>query len=43
VTVAIQYDRPENLIAIGVLPQTPRITRREPDPFPGMRFAPDPR
>jgi hypothetical protein len=44
-TVAIQYDRRENLIALGVLPQpAPRIARREPDPFPGaLRFAPDPR
>ncbi|MFO1303170.1 MAG: hypothetical protein U1F54_05520 [Burkholderiales bacterium] len=43
-TVAIQYDRRENLIAMGVLPQpTPYIARREPNPFPGMRFAPDPR
>ncbi|MFO1311007.1 MAG: hypothetical protein U1F41_02970 [Burkholderiales bacterium] len=43
-TVAIQYDRRENLIAMGVLPQpTPYIARRDPNPFPGMRFAPDPR
>jgi hypothetical protein len=42
-TVAIQYDRRENLIAMGVLlAPTPRLTRRDPDPFPGMRFAPDP-
>jgi hypothetical protein len=42
-TVAIQYDRRENLVAMGVLPSTPRYTRREPQPFPGeMRFAPDP-
>ena len=42
-TVAIQYDRRENLVALGVLPSTPRYTRREPQPFPGeMRFAPDP-
>ena len=43
-TVAIQYDRRENLIAMGVMPQpTPYIARREPNPFPGaMRFAPDP-
>ena len=42
-TVAIQYDRRENLVAMGVLPPTPRLTRREPEPFPGaMRFAPDP-
>ncbi len=44
-TVAIQYDRRENLIAMGVLPQPlPPIARRAPDPFPGaLRFAPDPR
>lgn len=43
-TIAIQYDQRENLAALGVLPPTPRITRREPDPFPGqLRFAPDPR
>ena len=43
-TVAIQYDRRENLVTLGVLPApTPYITRREPEPFPGaMRFAPDP-
>ena len=42
-TVALQYDRRENLIALGVLPR-PSVARRNPDPFPGeMRFAPDPR
>ena len=41
-TVALQYDRRENLVAIGVLPATPGIARREPEPFPGLRFAPDP-
>ena len=41
-TVSIQYDRRENLIAMGVLP-SPRYAQRAPDPFPGMRFAPDPR
>jgi hypothetical protein len=42
-TVAVQYDRRENLVAMGVLPPTSRLTRREPEPFPGaMRFAPDP-
>ena len=43
-TVAIQYDRRENLVDLGVLPApAPRLSRREPDPFPGaMRFAPDP-
>ena len=44
-TVAIQYDRRENLVALGVLPPVPPYyTRREPEPFPGqMRFTPDPR
>jgi len=41
-TVAVHYDRRENLIAMGVLP-SPRYAQRVPDPFPGMRFAPDPR
>jgi hypothetical protein len=43
-TVSIQYDRRENLVALGVLPAlTPRLVRREPDPFPGtLNFAPDP-
>jgi hypothetical protein len=43
-TVAIQYDRRENLIAMGVLPQpVPPIARRDPNPFPGaLHFAPDP-
>ena len=42
-TVALQYDRRENLVALGVLPP-PYIARRsQPDPFPGAwRFAPDP-
>jgi hypothetical protein len=40
--LSIQYDRYENLLALGVLPQ-PQIARREPQPFPGLRFAPDPR
>ena len=44
-TVAIQYDRRENLIAMGVLPRpAPYLARREPNPFPGaLRFTPDPR
>ena len=44
-TVSLQYDRRENLLAMGVIPQpTPYIARRDPNPFPGaMRFAPDPR
>jgi hypothetical protein len=41
-TVAIQYDRRENLIAMGVLP-SPRYAQRTPDPFPAMRFVPVPR
>jgi hypothetical protein len=40
--VTIQYDRRENLVAIGVLP-SPSYTQREPRPFPGaVRFVPDP-
>jgi len=43
-TVAIQYDRRENLVAMGVLPQPYYARRTQPDPFPGaLRFAPDPR
>jgi len=41
-TVSIQYDRLENLIAMGVLP-SPRYAQRTPDPFPAMRFVPAPR
>lgn len=41
-TVAIRYDRRENLIAMGVLP-SPRYAQRTPDPFPAMRFVPAPR
>lgn len=41
-TVAIQYDRRENLVAMGVLP-SPRYSQRTPDPFPAMRFVPEPR
>ena len=42
-TVSVQYDRRENLAAIGVLPAIPSVARREPQPFPGaIRFAPDP-
>jgi hypothetical protein len=40
--VAIRYDRRENLVAMGVLPDT-RRPWREPDPFPGaLGFVPDP-
>jgi hypothetical protein len=44
-TVVLQYDRRENLIAMGVLPApTPHYARHDPNPFPGaMRFAPDPK
>lgn len=43
-TLTLQYDRRENLMAMGVLPRpTPHIARRDPNPFPGLRFAPDPR
>ena len=41
--VSIQYDRQENLVALGVLPAPHHYARRTPQPFPGMRFAPDPR
>jgi hypothetical protein len=42
-TIAIQYDRRENLAAIGVLPSPIPLVRGEPQPFPGsIRFAPDP-
>jgi hypothetical protein len=41
--VAIQYDRRENLVAMGVLPApSPHYSRREPQPFPrAVRFVPD--
>lgn len=43
-TVVIQYDRRENLAAMGVIPApAPYYSRREPQPFPGnVRFVPDP-
>jgi len=40
--VSIQYDRRENLIAMGVL-ASPRYAHRTADPFPAMRFVPGPR
>ena len=41
--VTIQYDRRENLAAMGVLPSSPSWSQREPRPFPGaVRFVPDP-
>jgi hypothetical protein len=43
-TVAVQYDRRENLLAMGVLPRPWYAQRQQPDPFPAaLRFAPDPR
>ncbi len=44
-TIAIRYDRRENLAALGVLPYPypAPVVRRDAEPFPGMRFAPDPR
>ena len=41
-SISIQYDRRDNLIAMGVLPR-PRYAQQTPDPFPAMRFAPAPR
>ena len=42
--LSIQYDRHENLAALGVVPQRPaHVARHHPRPFPGLRFAPDPR
>jgi hypothetical protein len=38
--VSIYYDSRANLIAQGIIPGRPRA---EPNPFPGFRFAPDPR
>jgi hypothetical protein len=41
--VTIQYDRRDNLIALGVVPDT-RYAQRAPRPFPGTPgFVPDPR
>jgi hypothetical protein len=41
-TIAIHYDRRENLVAMGILP--PPAIARAPNPFPAWtpRFAPDP-
>jgi hypothetical protein len=41
-TVAINYDRRENLVAMGILP--PPVIARSPNPFPTWtpRFVPDP-
>ena len=38
--LAIYYDRRANLIARGIIPGGPQAA---PNPFPGFRFAPDPR
>ena len=38
---SIRYDSYANLVARGVIPGAPRVS--EPNPFPGMRFVPDPR
>jgi hypothetical protein len=40
-TLAVRYDRRENLVAMGVLPGTAYAERR-PHAFPGARFVPDP-
>jgi len=40
--IAIHYDRYENLLAMGVIHEPPRYAH-SPRPFPGTRFAPDPR
>jgi hypothetical protein len=41
--VVLQYDRRENLAAMGVLPPIAYTPPRPPEPFPGdWRFAPDP-
>jgi hypothetical protein len=41
-TLAIHYDRRENLVAMGILP--PPVIAGSPNPFPSWtpRFAPDP-
>jgi hypothetical protein len=42
-TIAIHYDRRENLIAMGILPPPYAARTPNPDPFPAwMRFAADP-
>jgi hypothetical protein len=41
-TIAIHYDRRENLVALGVLPRP--YAARSPNPFPAWpHFVPDPR
>jgi hypothetical protein len=42
--LAVQYDRYESLAAQGIVPQRPpHVAGAQPRPFPGLRFAPDPR
>jgi hypothetical protein len=43
--IAIHYDSRANLLARGVIPEPPPAIPypREPNPFPGFRFVPDPR
>jgi hypothetical protein len=41
--LAVRYDRRETLAAMGVVPRDAYIARRAPEPFPAMRFVPDPR
>lgn len=42
-TIAIRYDRRENLVAMGILPPPYVASTPTPNPFPvGDRFAPDP-
>jgi len=38
--VSIWYDSRANLVARGIIPGRPYA---EPNPFPGFRFAPDPK
>ncbi|HEY5808527.1 MAG TPA: hypothetical protein VIT67_11190, partial [Povalibacter sp.] len=40
-TIVVYYDSPRNLVAQGVLPQSRRVAKRQPDPFPAG-FVPDP-
>lgn len=39
--LTMRYDSRANLLARGVIPRLPRYA--DPEPFPGLRFAPDPR
>jgi hypothetical protein len=42
--LAIQYDRYDNLASLGIVPPRPsHLAHQQPRPFPGLRFAPDPR